>query len=186
MQEEGILASGIVIMVNKTAEQIFANNRAAMAFNGSWCVNVYEGMNPSLKYGAFLPPRVSDLHPMLIWGGAGSSFMVNERSPHKEEAIRFLKWLTEKEQQIFLAQETRNLPSNKYALGHIDPILSEFADDMDNTTHPNILPAAECPLVIETFDKGIQSIIIQEKTPQELAEEIQRVKEREMKKLESR
>src|SRR3989338_4718357 len=40
MRNEGLLASGVVTMVNKTAEQLFANNRAAFAFNGSWCVNV--------------------------------------------------------------------------------------------------------------------------------------------------
>ena len=37
--------------------QLFANNRALFAFNGSWCVNVYKGMNPDLEYGAMLPPR---------------------------------------------------------------------------------------------------------------------------------
>ena len=78
MRDEGMLASGIVTMVNKTAEQLFANNRAAFAFNGSWCVNVYKGMNPNLNYGVMLPPQASDKYPMSIWGGAGSSFMVNK------------------------------------------------------------------------------------------------------------
>ena len=51
MRDSGILAKGIVTMVNKTAEQLFANEKAVFAFNGSWCVNVYKGMNPNLKYG---------------------------------------------------------------------------------------------------------------------------------------
>jgi len=180
MADEGLLAKGIVTMVNKTAEQLFANNKAAFAFNGSWCVNVYKGMNPNLNYGAMLPPRVSDRYPMIIWGGAGSSFMVNERSPKKGKAIEFLKWLTDTEQQIFLARETNNLPANKYSLKDIPEVLSQFADDMDNTTHPSVWDVAEFPVVIETLDKGIQSIIIGEKTPQELAEEVQAIKEREL------
>ncbi len=181
MSKKGILATGIVTMVNKTAEQLFANERAAMAFNGSWSVNVYRAMNPNLNYAAFLPPRVSTQYPMIIWGGAGSSFVVNAKSKNKTEAIKFLKWLTLKEQQVFLAKETRNLPSNRFSLEHISPILAQFADDMDNTTHPNLFPVSEFPLVIEVFDKGIQSIIIGEKTPEELAVEVQRIKERELK-----
>src|SRR5438552_11546331 len=34
---------GVVTMINKSAEQTFANGKAAFAFNGSWCVNVYRG-----------------------------------------------------------------------------------------------------------------------------------------------
>ncbi|MBU0759196.1 MAG: extracellular solute-binding protein [Candidatus Omnitrophica bacterium] len=183
MRDEGVLASGVVTMVNKTAEQLFANNRAAFAFNGSWCVNVYHGMDPDLDYGAMLPPRVSDNHPMVIWGGAGSSFMVNKSSANVEKAVAFLKWLTDDDQQAFLARKTNNLPSNKNSLKDIPAILAQFANDMDNTTHPNVWGVAEFPIVIETFNKGIQSIIIKEKTPESLAEEVQAMKKRELMKM---
>jgi ABC-type glycerol-3-phosphate transport system substrate-binding protein len=117
---------------------------------------------------------------MAIWGGAGSSFMVSARSKNKEEAVKFLKWFTEKEQQVYLAGVTNNLPANKESLGNIPEILSQFADDMELTTHPNIWGVSEFPAVIEAFDKGIQSIIILEKTPEEVAKEVQKIKEREL------
>ncbi len=180
MRDEGLLASGVVTMVNKTAEQLFANNRAAFAFNGSWCVGVYKGMNPDLNYGVMLPPKVSDKYPMTIWGGSGSSFMVNRQSKNIRDAVNFLKWITDTNQQVYLSKETQNLPSNKYSLKDIPMALSQFAGAMDNATHPNIWGVSEFPLVIETFDKGIQSIIIGEKTPEQLAREVQTVKEREM------
>jgi len=180
MRDEGMLASGIVTMVNKTAEQLFANNRAAFAFNGSWCVNVYKGMNPDLSYGVMLPPQASDKYPMTIWGGAGSSFMVNKQSGNIQEAVKFLKWLTDTDQQVYLSKETQDLPANKYSLKDIPMVLSQFAGAMDNTTHPSVWGASEFPVVIEAFDKGIQSIIIGEKTPEQLAREVQQVKEREM------
>ena len=182
MRDEGLLASGVVTMVNKTAEQLFANNRAGFAFNGSWSVNVYKGMNPDLNYGAMLPPQVSGEYPMAIWGGAGSSFMVNKQSKAGEEAIDFLKWLTETPQQIYLSKETQGLPSNKYSLKDIPIVLSQFASAMDNITHPSIWGVSEFPQVIETFGKGIQSVIIGEKTPEQLAREVQEMKERELKK----
>ena len=175
-----LLLGGIVTMGNKTAEQLFANEKAAFAFNGSWCVNVYKGMNPDLQYAAMLPPAAGKSHPMAIWGGAGTSFLVNGRSKNITEAVDFLKWLTAKEQQVFLAKETLNLPSNKDSLADIPEILAQFADDMNNVTHPNVLPVQENPKVIEAFTKGIQAIIIGVKTPEEIAYDVQAVKERVM------
>lgn len=180
MQDSGVLANGLVTMINKTAERIFANGKAVFAFNGSWCVNVYKGMNPDLNYAAMLPPQASDKYPMAIWGGAGSSFMVNARSSNKEEALKFLQWITERDQQAYLAQSTNNLPANKDSLSEIPAILAQFADDMEQATHPNIWGVTEFSAVIEAFDKGIQSIIIGEKSPERVAQEVRKIKEREM------
>jgi ABC-type glycerol-3-phosphate transport system substrate-binding protein len=180
MQESGLLASGLVTMVNKTAEQLFANERAVFAFNGSWCVNVYKGMNPELEYGAFLPPKASDKFPMAIWGGAGSSFMVNARSKNREEAVKFLRWLTGSPQQAFLAESTNNLPANKDSLSRIPEVMANFAGAMEYATHPNVWGVSEFSPVIESLDKGIQSIIIGEKTPEQVAYEVQKIKEREL------
>lgn len=179
LRDEKALFSGIVTMVNKDAEQVFALERAAFAFNGSWCVNVYKGMNPDLEYGAMLPPRKSSRFPLKIWGGAGSSFILNAKSPRFKQTLAFARWITAKEQQAFLAESTNNLPSDKESLKDITPILAQFADDMDVVTHPSIWPLDEKPKVKEAFNKGIQLIIIGEKTPEAVAAEVQRVKRRE-------
>lgn len=181
LSERGAFMEGVVTKPNKLAEQDFALERAAFAYNGSWCVNVYNGMNPNLEYGAMMPPAINPALPMRIWG-SGSSFVVNKLSPNKDKAIAFLKWLTAPEQQAFLAKETRNLPSNPQALAGVPEILSQFAQAMDSTTHPTIWAYNEAPLVLEKFDKGIQSIIIGEKTPQQVAQEVQEVKKRELEK----
>jgi len=180
MQENGVLANGLVTMINKNAEQLFANGRAVFAFNGSWCVNVYKGMNPDLSYGAMLPPKASDKHPMVIWGGAGSSFMVNPRSGNKEIAVKFLEWLTDKEQQAYLSEATNNLPANKESVRSLSGVMEQFAAGIDDSTHPNVWGVSEFTPVIEALDKGIQSIIIGEKTPEQVATDVQKIKEREL------
>jgi ABC-type glycerol-3-phosphate transport system substrate-binding protein len=180
MQSNGILANGIVTMINKTAEQLFANEKAVFAFNGSWCVNVYNGMNPKLSYGVILPPKASENFPMAIWGGAGSSFMVSPRSKNKDEAVKFLQWLTDKDQQAYLSETTNNLPANKNCLGKIPDVLAGFAKGMDYATHPNVWGVSEFSAVIEAWDKGIQSILIGEKSPEQVAAEVQKIKEREL------
>ncbi|MFC1754269.1 extracellular solute-binding protein [Thermoproteota archaeon] len=180
MRDNKVLLNGVITLINKTAEQLFASERCAFAFNGSWCVNVYKGMNPDLEYGVMLPPRASGKFPMSVWGGAGSSFIVNARSPNKEIAIEFLKWLTAREQQIFLANKTQNLPANKNALKGTPSILMQFANDMKYATHPNMWGVSESPIVTEALDKGIQLIIIGDKTPRQVAFEVQIIKEREL------
>ncbi len=180
MAQKNILASGIVTKSNKFAEQDFALERVAFAFNGSWCVNVYHGMNPDLDYGVMLPPKISDDHPLMIWGGAGGSLVVNETSPRKEKAVAFLKWLTAQDQQAVLSEATRNLPSNRNALADLPKELADFGQAMDVVTHQTVWPIEEDAVVKEKFTKGLQSIIIGERTPQEIAREVQEIKKRQM------
>ncbi len=157
---------------------MFANGKAAMAFNGSWCVNVYGGMNPGLKYGAFPPPKYSDNYQLRLWGSAGASLLVNAQSKLKEETVAFLKWLTMAPQQIKYARQTNNIPANKKCVDEISPILAQFAKGIALSTHPNRWPIMEEAAVLESFHKGIQLIIIGQKTPQEIAREARAVKER--------
>jgi len=182
LRDKGVLMDGIVTKGNKYAEQDFALERAAFAFNGSWCVNVYHDMNPHLDYGVMLPPPLSTAFPLKIWGGAGSSFVVRADSPNKDKAVAFLRWLTAPAQQVLLARETNNLPSNKEALKQVlsvvSPVLGKFSRGMEESTHPTIWPVNEDPLVTEAFDKGIQAIIIGEKTPREVAQDVQTLKDR--------
>lgn len=181
LTENSMLVEGVITKPNKEAELDFALERAAFAFNGSWSVNVYHEMNPELEYGIMLPPAVNPDLPMKIWGGAGSSFVVNNNSPRKDRAIAFLKWLTSREQQEYLAKETKNLPSNREALAAIPEILEEFAGGMEHATHPTIWRMNEQPLVTERFTKGLQAIMLGKKTPEQVAREVQEVKIREIK-----
>jgi ABC-type glycerol-3-phosphate transport system substrate-binding protein len=106
--------------------------------------------------------------------------MVNAQSNHKEEAVKFLRWLTDRDQQAYLSEATNNLPANKNSLNKIPDILAQFAKGMESATHPNLWGVSEFSVVIEALDKGIQSIIIGEKTPEQVAAQVQQVKEREM------
>ena len=172
MADKKLFASGIVTMINKSAERVFATERAAVTYNGSWSVNVFKGMNPNLKYSTMFFPKISDNFPVVIQGGAGSSFVVSENSTKKADAVAFLKWLTEKNNQMFLSKETNNLPSNREASGQISEILNEYAKDMDSTIHPSLLPVVEDPNIEEALARGIQSIIIGETTPEKLGADI--------------
>ena len=117
---------------------------------------------------------------MVSWGGAESSLVVHALSPDKDKAIAFLKWLTAMEQQAYLAAQLHNLPVNRAAMADVPENLAAFAKAVETSTHPKIWPVSEDPLVSEIFQKGIQAIIIGERTPQEVARDVQAAKARQM------
>ncbi|MCF7873677.1 MAG: sugar ABC transporter substrate-binding protein [Candidatus Omnitrophica bacterium] len=176
LQQSGSLAPGIITMNNKEAEQIFATNRTFFTFNGSWGVNTYQQINPELEYSTMAPPRANQNYAPGVWAGAGASFVVNAQSKNKKLAIEFLNWLTEKEQQIFLIKETSNLPSIKGLKKNIQSDMKYFLDNQQYFTHPRLWPENENSRVVEAINRGIQNIVIGEKTPQEVAEEVAKTK----------
>ncbi|MGA2090411.1 MAG: extracellular solute-binding protein [Endomicrobiales bacterium] len=179
MAKNDMFASGVATMVNKDAERTFATGKAAMALNGSWGVNVYFSMSPNLNYSVIMPPKIAvGKFPMKIFGGEGSSLNVNATSPNKDKAIAFLKWLTAKDQQIMLAQETKNIPSNKDAAVGLPDILKTFADNINNTF--DSLPVSESWQVSNVINTDMQAIVIGEKTVDQAAEEIQAEKVRQL------
>lgn len=181
LRDSQLLAQGIVSLGNKQAEQLFANERAVFAFNGTWGVNVYRGMNPDLEYGVMMPPIRIWGRPMVTWGGAGASFVVNAQSARRDEAVAFLRWLTGEPQQRELMEATHNIPANLLAAAGLPAELAAFADDMDATVHPRLFSQQEGSTVIEAFNKGIQSILIGEATPRQIAERLNELKGREAK-----
>lgn len=178
LYKAGFSDPGIVSLVNKYAEQSFASDRAGMTFNGSWAVNVYGEMNPELEYGVFRTPAISSAYPRTVWGAAGSVFNVNAKSVRKDKAVAFLKWLTATEQATFLLDKTKNLPAIKGLDDAGNPILKEFSFVMEDSIHPSRFTAAEEPRVVNVFGKGIQSIMIGEKTAEQVAKEIQAMKDK--------
>ncbi len=176
--DAGILAPNITAITNKESEDAFSRGKAAFSFNGSWSVNVYKQLSPDLEYAFFSLPSVSNKYPVKVWGQAGSSFMVNAKTPNKEKVVAFLKWLTDKDQQKFLIKETNNLPSVKGSEESLPPILQSLLPTFDNLAYPDEWSQNEDSRVIETMGSGLQQIIMGLKTPAEIAEEIQKKKER--------
>jgi ABC-type glycerol-3-phosphate transport system substrate-binding protein len=177
LRDSGILAPNITTMINKESEDLFSKNKAVFSFNGTWSINVYSGLNKDLDYAYFALPRVSEKNKIKIWGGAGSSFMVNPKSANKDKAIAFLKWVTAPEQQKFLVEKTNNLPAIKLD-DDLPLILKPVINGLNDLTHPNVWPANEDSRVVEILNKDLQQIIMGLKTPQEAGKDIQEAKER--------
>ncbi len=178
LRDRGVFGAQTIHQDNYLAEKEFALEKAAFTFNGTWAVNVYRLLNHQLDFGVMPLPVVNVNRSMISWGGSESSFVVNAQSQHQQKSIDFLKWITAREQQAFLSAQLNILPVNRGAIVSLSENLMNFLKSIDVSTHPAIWPVHEQWPVQEAFLKGIQSIIIGQSSPQEVAEKVQQIKNR--------
>lgn len=172
--KSGMLAKGALSDDDPAAESLFVNGQAGMIFDGSWALGVFKQQNPGFTdYGVFFPPSAG-ANPVRIPGGVGAMAFVVGTSKHKAEAVKFLRWLTDEEQQSTYATTSLNLPANtKAAAGqHLTENLSAFSTKMDALvpTLPASMPAA----VDTTMTKGMQRIMAGQDTPAHVAQLMQK------------
>lgn len=84
----------------------FIEGQAAMHPIGSWLIGTAKEMGDAdFRYSSFDTPVIDETHPLkdsII--GVATGFIVHANSPHKDEAIRFLKFYTNTENQIKRAE----------------------------------------------------------------------------------
>lgn len=175
LYKHGAYAEGIATMDLPMAEQMFVNEEVAMIFDGSWAIGVFNQMNPNFThYDVFQPPKPADAaHDVKIPGGIGVPLVIDNHTKNKEEAIQFVKFLVEKEQQQKYAAKSFNLPANKEAAtsdGGMTPALRNFSLGMNHIIeNGGTYPA---PSVETVLQKGVQLIAIGQSTADKVLKEM--------------
>ena len=181
MAKSDVLGTGLVSYDFPAAEALFVNGQAGMIFDGSWAIGVFSSQSPDFKdYGVFFPPAIKDAkYPVYIPGGVGAMAFVVGTSPDKEEAVKFMQWVTAAEQQAKYATFSFNLPANVNVAGKVPMTdnLTAFASKMDKTvpTLKDVMKGA----VETTLISGVQRILTGEDTPKHVAELMQKAHETE-------
>lgn len=122
---------------NPDVESSFFTQSLGMMFDASPGVAVGLATNPEFEdyISLPLPPMADGTMPPRSPGVPGKGAVVNPRGDHPEEALAFVRWLTEPEQQRVFAQEARILP-----------------------THPALLEAGDVPVQLEGFAQGVGTL----------------------------
>jgi raffinose/stachyose/melibiose transport system substrate-binding protein len=137
------MAKESVIDSNKQAEVRFANRESLLAFNGSWCINVYKSYSPKLQFSVLEWPHEPG-KPITIFGGSATVFFVNAKSKHAAEAIAFLKWMTEPAQQKSFCLDKNNLPSSREVqISSSSGLPLQFSPLKKDTFHEYDIPEVE-------------------------------------------
>lgn len=173
LRSSGLLAKGILGEDLPAAETQFVNGKAAMIFDGSWAIGVFNQSNPGFKnYGVFMPPPAPGAtNPMYIPGGVGAQlFVVKKNAAQQRAVLDFVDWLTRPAQQVQYAEKSFNLPANQNvdeAKLSSSPALAAFSSKMGDTfpQEPMVIPTA----VTSTMDAGLQLLLNGKSSPAKVA-----------------
>lgn len=108
------------------SQQLFLQGQAAMWLGGSWDIPFFEGEAPEFAWSVFPVPAPAGQDRYVTFhldAGMG----VNAASPHKEEAKKFLEWMTGEEFASMLANELPGFfPISNSAPEVADPAAAAF------------------------------------------------------------
>lgn len=100
---------------------------AAIYPTGSWEIGVFGLMNPDLNMSAFKPPVVNEGDTCYISDHVDIAMGANAASPHKEEALKFLEWMTTQEfAQIYSDALPGFFSLSDHELSLENPVAQEF------------------------------------------------------------
>lgn len=115
-------------------------------------------------YSAFAFPKAPNgtMAPRT-YGGVGKNGVVNAKGKNVDETVKYIKWLTEKEQEQTFMEMVPLVPTNPAALdpAKVSPQLTTFAGLIDKVYK------ARTPMkgpIGEAFMKGVQGMLLKEKT----------------------
>jgi ABC-type glycerol-3-phosphate transport system substrate-binding protein len=164
-------------VTNPNVEKSFFNVRElACSYDNTASVGVQRTTAPEFtEFGSFPFPRAADgkLAPRAI-GNPGKNGVINAKGPRVPETLAFIKWLTDVPQSQFLMDRVPLVPANPAALDPklVSPQIAGFADLVDKI---QIVPTAISAVVNDTLIKGAQSIVLKEKTVDQVLDELDRV-----------
>lgn len=173
LAEEGVFADGAVGYDMPAAEALFTSGQVGMIFDGSWALGVFNQTNPDFTdYGVFYPPSFGD-EQLYIPGGVGSTAFVIGSSPKAEQAVDFLKWMTEPEQQRTYSEASFNIPANQEVVDELElsPNIAAFAEGAEFLTPP--ASSGMQGAVVTTMTAGLQLIIAGTDTAEAVAARMQ-------------
>jgi len=123
-------------------------------------------------YSAFALPKMPNgtIAPRT-YGGLGKNGVVNAKGKQVDESLKYIKWLTEKEQEATFMEMVPLVPPNPAALdpAKISPQIKTFAGLIDNVYKVTVPMKAP---IAEAFMKGVQSLLLKEKTVDQVLDDL--------------
>ncbi len=160
---------------NPTVEKSFFNIQDTGAiFDGSWAVAVAKTTAPDFTdYISMVLPAADDGdYDPRSPGVTGRGAAVNAKGEHVEEALAFVKWLTEPEQQKVFVDEAGMIPTNPELLETL-AVPEQIAGMASAIGNIQIVPVQLTSDVNDAIIRGSQSIVLGEKTVEQVLEEVQ-------------
>jgi raffinose/stachyose/melibiose transport system substrate-binding protein len=155
-------------------KQFFSVQNLASCFDGSFGIGVGRTTAPDFKsFVSFPLPKAPDAtREPRVTGIVGRGAAINPKGKNPEEALKFVKWLTEPVQEQLFMDKVPLIPANPAALdpAKVSTQLSGFTSIIDK------IQAVPTPLkkqVNEALVKGGQSLVLGERTIDQVLDDLE-------------
>ncbi|MEV4106308.1 ABC transporter substrate-binding protein [Nonomuraea sp. NPDC049695] len=162
----------------KVESSFFTNSMGAI-FDASPGVSVGLRTNPEFEeyFSTGLPKAPGSVHDPRSPGVPGKGAVINPRGKHAKEALAFVKWLTEPEQQAVFAKVARILPTNPELLAGTD-IPGQLAGFAAGVKNMQVMSTTFKPDVDTAIRAESQRLVLGETTVDEALTTIQAAQDR--------
>ena len=156
-----------------TMQQLFVSGRAAMFAGGSFEIANFRHQNPKLDMDFIAPPapKPGDPRPVSVYYDGG--YAVNAKSPNQADALTLVRWMGTKGFGDRFTALLGNISPIKGVTVQ-DPLLAKVAE-LDNVSMPYMMLVYfrfESPTGSELLQNGVQQMMADKVTPQQLGEQI--------------
>ena len=153
---------------------LFFTGKAAMFPMGSWEIEVLRSMNPDLELGFFpMPSAVGKDATITAW--VDGSFALNANSKHKEEAKKFLQFLTTTEFGELFTKEFKMISANPTVKSD-DELVNSLSEAIVSMSTPYMMVvhfAGGNPTTKATLELELQGMYLGQQTPEGVAQKVQ-------------
>ncbi|WP_413804654.1 ABC transporter substrate-binding protein [Streptomyces sp. OE57] len=172
LRDAGVISTGSLPSGNSdnpTVEKAFFNNQGVAAvFDGTSAVGVARATAPDFTdFRSFPVPKADDgtRTPRMV-GGAAKGAAVNPRSRNAGKALKFVRWLTDPDQQTVFVKEVPLIPSARSVPAeNIPQQLTGIAAKISDVQ----LVANQMKLqVVTALQKGAEAIVLKERSVDEV------------------
>ncbi len=153
---------------------LFFTEKAAMFPLGSWEIEVLRGMNPDLELGFFPVPSAIGKDP-TITAWVDGSFAINAKSKHKEEAKKFLEFMTTKEFGELFTKEFKMISAIPDVKSE-DALVSGLSEAVASISTPYMMVVhftGGNPTSKSTLELELQGMYLGEQTSEGVAQKVQ-------------
>jgi len=144
-----------------------------MFINGSFELEGLKKMNPDLPIDFFPMPTDDGSNVLTTW--VDGSYAVNAKSKHKQEALKFLEFMTTKKFGELFASEFKRI-SAVPGVSTDDPLVNKMAEMSQSIATPYLMVvhfAEGNPSTKKTLENALQGMYLGKLTPEQVAQEVQ-------------
>jgi len=153
---------------------LFVTEKAAMLINGSFELEGIKKLNPDLQLDFFPMPTEGGKSVITTW--VDGSYAVNAKSKHKQEALKFMEFMTTQKFGELFANSLKRI-SAVPGVKTEDPLVNKMADLSQSSSTPYLMVvhfADGTPTTKQVLENSLQGMYLNKLTPEQVASEVQK------------